>query len=142
MKRKIDKIIVHCSATRPSHDIDAKEIDRWHKKRGWSGIGYHFFIKRGGLIEIGRPIEKQGAHTSGLNKNSIGICYAGGVKEERGEDGKWDADDNRTSEQIASLLTLLRLLKKIFPEATIHSHRDFAAKACPSFDATKEYKGL
>ena len=142
MKRKIDKIIVHCSATRPSHDIDAKEIDRWHKKRGWSGIGYHFFIKRGGLIEIGRPIEKQGAHTKGLNKNSIGICYAGGVKEERGEDGKWDADDNRTSEQIASLLTLLRLLKKIFPEATIHSHRDFAAKACPSFDATKEYKGL
>ena len=142
MKRKIDKIIVHCSATRPSHDIDAKEIDRWHKKRGWSGIGYHFFIKRGGLIEIGRPIEKQGAHTSGLNKNSIGICYAGGVKEERGEDGKWDADDNRTSEQIASLLTLLRLLKKIFPEATIHSHRDFAAKACPSFDATKEYKYL
>jgi|TARA_R110000803_G_scaffold169965_7_gene233023 N-acetylmuramoyl-L-alanine amidase len=142
MKRKIDKIIVHCSATRPSHDIDAKEIDRWHKKRGWSGIGYHFFIKRGGLIEIGRPIEKQGAHTKGLNKNSIGICYAGGVKEERGEDGKWDADDNRTSEQIASLLTLLRLLKKIFPEATIHGHREFAAKSCPCFDAAKEYKGL
>ena len=142
MKRKIDKIIVHCSATRPSHDIDAKEIDRWHKQRGWSGIGYHFFIKRGGLIEIGRPLEKQGAHTKGQNKNSIGICYAGGVKEERGVDGKWDAEDNRTSEQIASLLTLLRLLKKIFPEATIHSHRDFAAKACPSFDATKEYKGL
>lgn len=142
MKRKIDKIIVHCSATRPSHDIDAKEIDRWHKQRGWSGIGYHFFIKRGGLIEIGRPLEKQGAHTKGQNKNSIGICYAGGVKEERGVDGKWDAEDNRTSEQIASLLTLLRLLKKIFTEATIHSHRDFAAKACPSFDATKEYSGL
>jgi|TARA_R110001592_G_scaffold289106_1_gene558199 N-acetylmuramoyl-L-alanine amidase len=142
MKRKINKIIIHCSATRPSQDIDAKEVDRWHKKRGWSGIGYHFFIKRGGLIEIGRSLEKQGAHTKGLNKNSIGICYAGGVKEERGADGKWDAEDNRTSEQIASLLTLLRLLKKIFPEATIHGHREFAAKSCPCFDASKEYNGL
>ena len=78
MKRKIDKIIVHCSATKPSHDIDVKEVDKWHKKRGWSGIGYHFFIKRGGQIEIGRSLEKQGAHTKGHNKSSIGICYAGG----------------------------------------------------------------
>lgn len=142
MKRKIDKIIVHCSATRPSHDIDAEEIDRWHKKRGWSGIGYHFFIKREGQIQLGRPLEKSGAHTKGLNKNSIGICYAGGVKEERGENGKWEADDNRTSQQKDSLLSLLKLLKNMFPEAIIHSHRDFAAKACPSFDATKEYSEL
>ena len=142
MKRKIDKIIVHCSATRPSHDIDAKEVDSWHKKRGWSGIGYHFFIKRGGLIEFGRPLEKQGAHTKGHNKSSIGICYAGGVEEEKGEDGKYEAVDNRTDQQKDSILILLIFLKKAFPNAVIHSHRDFAAKACPSFDATKEYKYL
>jgi len=142
MKRKIDKIIVHCSATKPSHDIDVKEVDKWHKKRGWSGIGYHFFIKRGGQIEIGRSLEKQGAHTKGHNKSSIGICYAGGVEEERGEDGKYEAVDNRTDQQKESILILLIFLRKLFPNAVIHSHRDFAAKACPSFDATKEYKYL
>ena len=139
MKRKINKIIVHCSATRPSHDIDAEVVDRWHKKRGWSGIGYHFFIKREGQIQLGRPLEKSGAHTKGLNKNSIGICYAGGVKEERGEDGKWEADDNRTNQQKDSLLSLLKLLKNMFPEATIHGHNEFARKSCPCFDAYNEY---
>ena len=136
MKRKINKIIIHCSATPPTMDVDANTVDRWHKERGWSGIGYHFFIKRDGQIEIGRPLEIQGAHTSGHNKNSIGVCYAGGV------DSKMCPEDNRTSGQIASFLLLLRFLKNTFPKAIIHGHRDFSTKACPSFDATKEYKGL
>ncbi len=136
MKRKINKIIIHCSATPPSMDVDANTVDEWHKQRGWSGIGYHFFIKRDGQIEIGRPLEKSGAHTKGHNKNSIGICYAGGV------DSEMIPEDNRTSAQIASLLLLLRLLKNMFPTAIRHGHRDFSPKACPSFDATKEYKGL
>lgn len=136
MKRKINKIIIHCSATPPTMDVDANTVDRWHKERGWSGIGYHFFIKRDGQIEIGRPLEIQGAHTSGHNKNSIGVCYAGGV------DSEMCSEDNRTSKQIASLISLLRLLKNIFPESKIHSHSDFSPKDCPSFDATKEYSGL
>ncbi len=136
MKRKINKIIIHCSATPPSMDIDADRVDEWHRQRGWSGIGYHFFIKRDGQIQTGRPLEKSGAHTKGQNKNSIGICYAGGV------DKDMCPEDNRTSSQIASFLLLLRLLKNMFPEAIIHSHRDFSPKACPSFDATNEYKGL
>lgn len=136
MKRKINKIIIHCSATPPDMDVDSKRVDEWHKQRGWSGIGYHFFIKRDGQIEIGRPLEKSGAHTLGENKNSIGICYAGGVDEDM------CPEDNRTSAQIASFLLLLRLLKNIFPKAIIHGHRDFSSKACPSFDATKEYKDL
>jgi N-acetylmuramoyl-L-alanine amidase len=117
-------------------DIDADRVDEWHRQRGWSGIGYHFFIKRDGQIQTGRPLEKSGAHTKGQNKNSIGICYAGGV------DKDMCPEDNRTSSQIASFLLLLRLLKNMFPEAIIHSHRDFSPKACPSFDATNEYKGL
>tara|TARA_R110000796_G_scaffold239377_1_gene360065 strand:- start:1035 stop:1445 length:411 start_codon:yes stop_codon:yes gene_type:complete len=136
MKRKINKIIIHCSATPPSMDVDANTVDEWHKQRGWSGIGYHFFVKRDGQIELGRPLEKSGAHTKGHNKNSIGICYAGGV------DSEMIPEDNRTSAQIASLLLLLRLLKNMFPTAIRHGHRDFSPKACPSFDATKEYKGL
>jgi N-acetylmuramoyl-L-alanine amidase len=136
MKRKINKIIIHCSATTPSMDVDANTIDEWHKQRGWSGIGYHFFIKRDGKIEFGRPLDQSGAHTKGHNQNSIGVCYAGGV------DSKMCPEDNRTSEQIASFLLLLRFLKNTFPKAIIHGHRDFSPKACPSFDATKEYKGL
>lgn len=136
MKRKINKIIIHCSATPPDMDIDADRVDEWHKERGFSGIGYHFFIKRNGQIQIGRSLEKSGAHTKGHNKNSIGVCYAGGV------DKDMCPEDNRTSSQISSFLLLLRLLKNIFPEAVINGHRDFSTKACPSFDAANEYKGL
>ena len=117
-------------------DINAATINEWHLKRGWSGIGYHFFIKRDGQIELGRPLERSGAHTKGNNRNSIGICYAGGV------DLKNNPEDNRTDKQKESFIILLKLLKRIFPNAVIHGHRDFSSKACPSFDATKEYQSL
>jgi N-acetylmuramoyl-L-alanine amidase len=131
----VSKIIVHCSATREGDDsINAEVIDRWHKARGWKGIGYHFVILLDGKIETGRMINKCGAHTKGYNCSSIGICYIGGVE----KDGK-TPKDTRTPEQIASMLELLRVLRKMYPDAKIHSHRDFAAKACPSFDATSEY---
>jgi N-acetylmuramoyl-L-alanine amidase len=74
-----------------------------------------------------------------LNCSSISICYVGGVESERNEDGKYEAKDTRTPEQKETMLELLHVLRKIYPEAKIHSHRDFAAKACPSFDATTEY---
>jgi N-acetylmuramoyl-L-alanine amidase len=135
--RDINKLIVHCSATREGQEISAATINKWHKNRGWSGIGYHFVIGLNGLIEYGRPVEKQGAHTKGHNKNSIGVCYIGGVE----EDGK-TPKDTRTEEQKCSLEELLIVLKKLHPEAVVHGHRDFSAKACPSFDATEEYKNL
>mgnify|MGYP003625302637 FL=1 len=141
--KDVKKIIVHCSATREGDDsINAEVIDRWHKKRGWKGIGYHFVVLIDGSIETGRMINKCGAHTKGMNCKSIGVCYIGGVESERNDKGKYSAKDTRTPEQIATLLELLRLLKKIYPEAKIHGHRDFAAKACPSFDATDEYKNI
>ena len=129
----IDKIIVHCSATPEGRDIDAAKIDDWHKGRGWKMIGYHFVIKLDGTIELGRPLDMQGAHTKGHNKNSLGICYIGGC------DRNMDAKDTRTDEQKESLLLLLKTLRKIYPDAKIHGHRDFAPKSCPSFDATEEY---
>ena len=137
--RTINKIIVHCSATQEGKDLDAAEINKWHLKRGWGGIGYHYVVLLDGVIEYGRSIYKQGAHVKGENEGSIGICYIGGVESKRGSNGKWIAKDTRTPEQKESLLLLLKTLKKMHPEATIHGHNEFAAKSCPCFDAKKEY---
>lgn len=137
--RQINKIIIHCSATQEGKEISAATIDKWHKKRGWRGIGYHYVIGLDGMIEYGRPITETGAHVKGHNKGSIGICYIGGVESERGENGKWIAKDTRTPEQKESLLLLLKTLKKMHPTATIHGHNEFSAKACPCFNANEEY---
>lgn len=131
--RHIDKIIVHCSATPEGRDISADTIDKWHKERGWSGIGYHYVVSLDGTIEYGRDIQKTGAHVKGHNTGSIGICYIGGC------DDKMNAKDTRTIEQKESLLLLIKTLKKMHPGAEVFGHRDFSAKECPSFDAKKEY---
>ena len=131
--RNINKIIVHCSATPEGREVSADTIDQWHKKRGWSGIGYHYVVALDGRIEYGREITKQGAHVKGHNKGSIGICYIGGC------DSAMNSKDTRTLEQKESLLLLLKTLKKMHPDATIHGHNEFANKACPCFDAYNEY---
>ena len=133
--RKIDKIIVHCSATREGQHIDVDTIRDWHVNgRGWSDIGYHYIIYLDGTVHPGRPIERSGAHTKGQNSNSIGICYIGGVE----TDGK-TPKDTRTPEQKAALDNLLFVLTDIFANTSIHGHNEFAAKACPSFDVQAEY---
>ena len=136
--REIDKIIVHCSATREGQDIPVETIKKWHVEgRGWSDIGYHFYVELDGTIKKGRDIQKIGAHCSKNNRSSIGICYCGGVE----ADGK-TPKDTRTESQKESLLSVLKTLKAMFPDSTIYSHNEFANKACPSFDATNEYKNL
>ena len=135
--RPITKIIVHCSATPEGKDFTVADITRWHKQRKFVTIGYHYVIYRNGEVHNGRPEAQIGAHCTGHNVNSIGVCYIGGVA----KDGK-TPKDTRTSAQKLSLERLLRHLKDRFPKAAIHGHRDFAAKACPSFDATEEYKDL
>ena len=137
MARKIDKIIVHCSATPEGKDYSVDTIRKWHLQRGFSDIGYHYIIYRDGSIHTGRDESIIGAHCTGYNTNSIGVCYIGGVA----TDGK-TPKDTRTSEQRQSLLNLLKELKVKYPKASIRGHRDFANKACPSFDATKEYSSI
>jgi len=134
--RDIDKIIVHCSATREGQHIDMETIREWHTSSpcNWSDIGYHYVIYLDGTIVPGRPEERPGAHTKGENMKSIGVCYVGGVE----EDGK-TPKDTRTPEQKASLTALLLELKAVYCDAVVHGHRDFSNKACPSFDATEEY---
>ena len=73
--RHVDTIIVHCSAYEPPHDI--REIHDWHLKRGWSGCGYHLFLRKDGQVEKGRPLDKRGSHTRGENWHSVGICLEG-----------------------------------------------------------------
>lgn len=131
MKRKINKIIVHCSATPPRMDIGVEEIRRWHKERGWSDIGYHYVICRDGHVEAGRDVEKAGAHTKGHNRDSIGICLIGGVDDE----GKPCA--NFTNAQWGSLASSLRFIRALCGDNAlpIYGHNDFTdKKACPSFD--------
>ena len=141
--RKITKIIVHCSATREGKDYSVDTIRRWHLKRGWRDIGYHFVIQNDehGTINEGRPIEQTGAHTKGENYCSIGICYIGGVEAEKRDD-KWIPKDTRTEAQKESLEELLLELKEQYPLAKIYGHRDFSTKACPSFDAKEEYEWI
>lgn len=136
--RNIDKLIVHCSATREGQDISVDTIRGWHViERGWSDIGYHYVIYLDGTIMPGRPEEIQGAHCRGENKTSLGICYIGGVE----SDGK-TPKDTRTQEQKSSLKAMLLELKSVYCDAIVHSHRDFSSKACPSFDATTEYEWI
>ena len=135
--RIIKEIIVHCSATPEGKDFTVLDIKKWHLERGFSDIGYHYVIYRDGSINKGRDESKIGAHCTGHNSYSIGVCYVGGVA----KDGK-TAKDTRTDAQKKSLLSLLRNLKIKYPQASIHSHRDYANKACPSFDATKEYSSM
>ena len=135
--REVNKIIVHCSATREGENFEVAEIRKWHLARGFNDIGYHFYIDLYGEIHKGRDINKIGAHCKGHNRNSIGICYCGGVE----ADGK-TPKDTRLECQKESLIAVLRTLKAMYPNAVIHSHNDFANKACPSFNATVEYENI
>ena len=135
--RTINEIIVHCTATPEGRSYTVADIDHWHRQRGFDSIGYHYVVYLDGSIHAGRAEEKIGAHCTGHNRNSIGVCYVGGLS----ADGK-TPKDTRTAAQKTALLALLKMLKKKYKGASIHGHRDFAVKACPSFNATQEYKGI
>lgn len=131
--RKINEIIVHCTATQEGKDFKAKDIDRWHKAQGWKCIGYHYVVDLDGTIEKGRPESEVGAHCTNHNKNSIGVVYVGGL------DKNNKPKDTRTEAQKKALLELIIALIIKYPQAKIYGHRDLANKDCPCFDARKEY---
>ena len=131
--RKITKIILHCSATKEGLDFKKKNIEQWHKERGFpcSGgtyCGYHYIIDLDGTIEIGKPFGYAGTHCKGENACSIGICYIGGLD----KDGQ--PCDTRTAAQCESMVNLVRVLRACFPEAKVYGHRDFASRDCPCFE--------
>lgn len=142
-KRDIKEIIVHCSATPEGKDYTVAQIRQMHLARNFSDIGYHYVIYRDGSVHIGRDVNIAGAHCTNHNTISIGICYIGGCDAtQRLAKGSLVPKDTRTDAQKHALIGLLRELKALYPNVKIHSHKDFANKACPSFDATKEYANL
>lgn len=135
--RSITLIIVHCSANRAGSALRLADIDRYHRSLGWKGCGYHYVIPTDGTLEEGRPEAEAGAHCRHHNRHSIGICYIGGLS----ADGT--PADTRTEAQRATLHRLLASLHRRFPRALIVGHRDLdPLKACPCFDAAKEYADL
>lgn len=135
--RNIKYIAVHCTATSQKTSISAIQ-SYWRKQLGWKMPGYHFIILPDGTAAQLLPIEEVSNGVKGFNSVLINIAYLGGV------DAKNKPLDNRTPQQKATLLELLKKYKKQFPKAIIQGHRDFpnVKKACPSFDAKKEYQSL
>ena len=134
--RDISKIILHCSATPGGRDVTVDDIRRWHLANGWDDIGYHFCIYADGSTHRGRDLDKSGAHTYGHNRNSIGICYIGGV------DKDMNPTDTMTEMQDIAVIELVKSLRLMFGELSLHGHNEFSSKSCPSFDVQDKYKFL
>jgi len=133
----ITHIIVHCAYTPPSMDIGRDEIDRWHREKGWMGIGYHAVLRRSGTVEHGRPLYKQGAHVRGMNAQSKGICLIGGMNAD-----KTGPEVNYSDAQMSSLKKLIDDWRyDHYPDAKVAGHTDFdQGKTCPNFDAAHWYE--
>ncbi len=141
---------MHCSANKEGSGLGRDYLDRIHKKKGWSKIGYHFVIKEDGTREVGRKESEIGAHAYGYNRNSIGICYIGGL------DSNGNPKDTRTDAQENSIIELLEELRAKYPEAEILGHRDLSPdingdgiidkwewmKSCPCYDAKEQYQKI
>ena len=127
--RPIELIVIHCSATRSDRPFPLEAVIACHRARGFATIGYHYYLTRDGTVHAGRPLYQEGAHVTGYNRRSIGICYEGGLN----PDGI--PADTRTEAQKESLLKLLHRLKTDYPQARIVGHRDLdPRKACPCFE--------
>ena len=135
--RRIDLIVVHCSATRCDQRYSVRQLIRDHADR-FGFTGYHYYVTRGGMIFQTRHEQLVGAHARGYNEHSLGVCYEGGL------DAGGAPDDTRTDRQKQALLRLLKRLKAAHPEARILGHRDLPGVKtdCPCFNAAVEYQGL
>lgn len=166
--RPINLIVIHCSASpngdslfrgspgTPGSQTPVSAINEWHRKRGFhrdpaavkyfnpllDAIGYHYIIYRNGVVVTGRSEEEIGAHVTGFNQKSIGICMVG--------------TDKFTIGQWFSLQTLVSNLKSRCPSiARVVGHRDLSPdqdydgiiepfewlKICPGFDVATWING-
>ena len=120
--RPVNKLILHCTASDYAHHDNVETIDKWHKEKGWSGIGYHYVILKDGSVKLGRDIDKIGAHCQGQNTGSIGICLTG--------------YKFFSHAQFVSLKLLFGELCNLYnlKRSDVYPHSKFANKACPNFD--------
>lgn len=142
--RPIDKVIVHCTATRPEWwakkptESKVREVRRWHvEDNGWRDIGYHYLIDRDGTVAKGRHVAQIGAHCRGHNKGSVGVALFGG----HGSSETDKFEENFTPEQDKALRSLIRGFGAEYGKVTIHGHNEFAAKACPGFNVSEWLTG-
>lgn len=134
--RNINRVILHCSATAEVMTLMPTRC-AWHLSRGWSDIGYHYVIRLDGTIESGRPINKIGAHARGQNKDSVGICYVGGL------DASGHPKNTMTPEQRISVNRICRALCQVLNKPlALNGHREYSAKACPSFEVSEVFSSL
>lgn len=134
---EVDTIVIHCSDTSANNELSITDIDSWHRARGWKCCGYHYVIKVDGTLQRGRQLNQRGAHAIDYNKRSIGICYIGG----RASDGSYS--DTRTwPQKISICYAITEILRKYPGIKQIIGHNDISAKACPCFDAKKEYSNF
>ena len=137
MMRKIDEIIVHCSATPEGLDVSMADIRRWHvEERGWSDVGYHFVVTLDGTVHIGRPLDRPGAHCKGRNGNSIGICYVGGL------DSDMVPKDTLLPVQERSMKKLIKAIRLLLGDVEINGHNQYSSKACPCFNVKEKFADL
>ena len=150
INRKINLIVIHCSATREDRDYTPQQLTSDHKARGFNSAGYNFYIRKDGTVIHMRSLELIPAHVTGFNRNSIGICYDGSL------DRNGKAADTRTREQKEAIIGLLIKLVVQFPDSEICGHRDLSPdknkngtiepnewiKICPCFNARDEYKNI
>ena len=134
MTRLIQRIIIHCSATKPGQSCNAEIIDKWHKEKGYKCIGYHYVILLDGTIEKGRDEQEKGSHCLGYNNDSIGICYVGGLNK------NGNPEDTRTPEQKETLKNLIKDICSRYKIKDIAGHCDYYNKACPCFNVREEYR--
>lgn len=132
LPERVAFIVVHHSASKPSGNHDVHDVRRWHLKRGFVDVGYHYVIPQDGTLQEGRPLDRQGAHVTRFNHLSVGICLIGGVS----EDDHTVPENNFTDAQLETLAALLTTLQDRFPAAKIVGHRDMpgAKTACPALD--------
>lgn len=143
---RTDRIVIHCSATKPGQDIGVADIREWHLAKGWADVGYHFVIRRNGRIEPGRDLQEVGAHVAGHNSTTVAVCMVGGLDAYGNEQ---QHDPNMFTEaQWVTARKAVNFLRELYPEAKVCGHRDFSPdrnmdgkispdeylKSCPGFD--------
>ena len=117
LRKETEYLIIHCAATKPSMDIGLTEIRKWHLDRGWR--------------DVGRRNDDMGAHASGYNHKSIGVCLVGGMADDN------SAEDNFTDRQWTALLDLVKQIQVEYNDINIIGHNEVSTKECPSFDVQK-----
>ena len=125
MRRHTDALVVYAADTPALMDAGVEEIRKWHKEKGWSDVGYHFVIRRNGVVEEGRHEDAVGAHVKGYNEVTLGICLMGG----------WKGEFDFTRQQMDALEALIGALLLKYKKAVVRGHNDYDdGKKCPCFD--------